>query len=130
MSADPELVRDNKLSFLVQIGVKKEPDLPNVPLLNDLAPNPEAREILEFISKSFAVGRPIGTTPGVPPERLAALRKAFDETLVDPLFIADAAKAGAEINPMDGKTLEALINDIVGAPQALKDKVKAVLPPR
>jgi len=130
MSANPELVRDKKLSILVQIGVRKEADLPNVPLLNDLAANAEDRQILEFISKSFAVGRPIGTTPGVPPERLAALRKAFDDTLLDPLFIAEAAKVGAEIKPMDGKTLEALINDILGAPQELKDRVKAVLPPR
>lgn len=50
--------------------------------------------------------------------------------LVDPVFIAEAAKVGAEIKPMDGKTLEALINDILGAPQELKDRVKAVLPPR
>jgi tripartite-type tricarboxylate transporter receptor subunit TctC len=130
MSANPELVRDKKLSILVQIGVKKEADLPDVPLLNDLATSADDRAILEFISKSFAVGRPIGTTPGVPPERLAALRKSFDDTLVDPTFIAEAAKVGAEIKPMDGKTLEGLINDILGAPPELKEKVKAALPPR
>ena len=130
MSANPDLVRENKLSILVQVGVRKEADLPNVPLLNDMAANAKDREILEFVSKSFAVGRPIGTTPDVPPERLAALRKAFDDTLVDPQFIAEAAKVGAEIKPMDGKTLESLINDILGAPQELRDRVKAVLPPR
>ncbi len=130
MSANPDLVRDKKLSILVQVGVRKEADLPNVPLLNDLAKSPQDREILDFVSKSFAVGRPIGTTPGVAPERLAELRKAFDATLVDPQFIAEATKVGAEIKPMDGKTLEALINDILGAPAELKERVKAVLPPR
>ena len=130
VSATPELVRENQISILVQIGVSKEKDLPNVPLLNDLATNADDRAILEFISKSFAVGRPIGTTPGTPPERLAALRKAFDDTLVDPVFVAEAEKARAEIKPMNGAALESLINDIMGAPQELKDKVKAALPER
>jgi tripartite-type tricarboxylate transporter receptor subunit TctC len=130
LSATPELVRDNLISILVQVGVHKEPDLPNVPLLADLATNDRDKAILEFVSKSFAVGRPIGTTPGVPPERLAALRKAFDETLVDPDFVAAAKKAHAEIKPMNGATLQALIDDILGAPQDIKDLVKAGLPPR
>jgi tripartite-type tricarboxylate transporter receptor subunit TctC len=130
MSASPDLVRNHQLSILLQVGVTKEKDLPDVPLLPDLASNADDKAILEFISKSFAVGRPIGTTPDVPPERLAALRKAFDATMVDPAFVADATKINAEIEPMDGATVQALIGDIIGAPQAIKDKVKAVMPDR
>jgi tripartite-type tricarboxylate transporter receptor subunit TctC len=130
MSASPQLRRDNLISILVQIGVKKDKDLPEVPLLYELASTPGDREILEFISKGLAVGRPIGTTPGVPPERLAALRAAFDATLIDPDFIADAKKSNAEINPMTGQVLQQLIDDVIGAPQSLKDRVKAVMPAR
>jgi tripartite-type tricarboxylate transporter receptor subunit TctC len=130
VSASPHLVNDHLLTILVQVGVRKEKDLPDVPLLTELASTPDDKAILEFICKALAVGRPIGTTPGVPAERVAALRKAFDDTLTDPAFIADASKTGAEINPMNGVTLQRLIDDVIGAPQSLKDKVKEVLPSR
>jgi tripartite-type tricarboxylate transporter receptor subunit TctC len=129
-SANPEIVKEGKLTILVQVGTRKEKDLPDVPLLPDLAANGEQRAILDFICKAFAVGRPIATTPGVPPERVAALRQAFADTLVDPAFREAAAKIGAEINPVYGDELQSLMQDIANTPQAIKDKVKAVMPPR
>ncbi|MDB5876336.1 MAG: tripartite tricarboxylate transporter family receptor, partial [Ramlibacter sp.] len=130
LSVSPNLVRDHLVTILVQIGVRKEKALPNVPLLSDLARNAEDKAILDFISQALSVGRPVGTTPGVPPERLAALRKAFDDTLADPEFLTEAARANAEINPMDGVTLQRLIEDVMNTPQDVKDKVKAILPER
>src|SRR5262249_4580235 len=129
-STDPEIVKQGKLTILVQVGVTKEKDLPNVPLLPDLAANAEQRAILEFICKAFAVARPIATTPGGPPGRLAALRHAFDETVTDPEFIEAATKIGAEIKPVHGDELQHMMHDVINAPQAIKDKVKAVMPPR
>lgn len=130
LSANPELVRERKLTMLVQIGLEREKDLPEVPLLQELAADSEQRAILDFISMAFAVGRPIATTPGVPPERLAALRKAFDDTLVDPVFIEAAAKVGAQIQPVHGEALQKLMDAVINAPPAIKDKVRAVMPPR
>jgi tripartite-type tricarboxylate transporter receptor subunit TctC len=130
MSASPQLVRDKQISILVQVGVRKEKDLPDVPLLSDFGTTAEDKAVLGFISKALAVGRPIGTTPGVPADRLAALRKAFDQTLLDKDFLSDAQKIGAEINPMNGETLQGLIGEVMGAPQDIKDKVKSVLPAR
>ena len=130
MTASPELVKNKQISVFVQVGVQREKELPDVPLLTELTTDPDSKLILEFISKSFAVGRPIGTTPGVPPERLALLRKAFIETVADPIFLAAATKSGADISPIDGVTLQALVADVVGAPESLKTKVKAVLPSR
>jgi tripartite-type tricarboxylate transporter receptor subunit TctC len=130
LSANPELVKERKLTFLVQIGVDREKDLPNVPLLPELASNSEQRAILDFISMAFAVGRPIATTPGVPPERLAALRKAFNDTVVDPEFIKAAAKVGAEIKPVYGDELQKLMDAVINAPSSIKDKVRAAMPPR
>jgi tripartite-type tricarboxylate transporter receptor subunit TctC len=129
-SASADLIRNHQLSILVQVGVKKEKDLPNVPLLVDLAETDEQRAILDFIGKAFAVGRPIATTPGVPPERMAALRKAFDDTLADPAFLADMKKAGADIGAMDGATTQKMVEEVLATPQALKDKVRAVMPER
>lgn len=130
LSANPELVRDRKLTILVQIGTEKEKDLPDVPLLPELAANDEQRAILDFISMAFAVGRPIATTPGVPPERVAALRKAFNDTVVDPVFIEAAAKAGAQIKPVYGDELQRLVDAVINAPASIRDKVRAVMPPR
>lgn len=125
----PDLVRDKKIIPIVQIGMKKDADLPDVPLLRDFAKTDEQRQILDFISRSVTVGRPIATTPGVPPERVAALRKAFDETLRDPAFLADAKKQRADIDLMTGQELAQLIDDIINAPADIRDKVREAIKP-
>ena len=130
LAASPDWLREKKVSVLVQIGLRREPQLPDVPLLTELGRNDGEREILGFISKAIAIGRPFGVGPGVPNDRVEALRKAFDATVVDPAFIADAAKHGAEIGPSSGTTVQRLVEEVVGAPAELKAKVKAVLPPR
>jgi tripartite-type tricarboxylate transporter receptor subunit TctC len=130
MAATPDWLRDKKVSVLVQIGLRREALLPDVPLLTELGRTDEEREILGFISKAIAIGRPFGTTPEVPKERVEALRKAFDDTVVDPAFLADAQKQGAEVGPTSGAVVQGLIADVLGAPPELKAKVKAVMPPR
>lgn len=129
-AANPELMKEKKLNILTQVGIAKEKDLPNVPLLSELAPNPEAKAILTFISEAMSVGRPVATTPGVPPERLAALRKAFGDMLTDPVFLAAAQKAGAELKPIDGPTLERLVNNVMGLSAEIRAKAKAAMPER
>lgn len=130
LSVQPNAFKDKLYNVLVQIGLKPDPLLPAVPMLVDLTDDPEKKAVLEFISKGLAVGRPIGTTPGVPADRVAVLRKAFDAMLVDPAFIEEAKKQSADIGPMDGATVAQLLDTVLGAPQALKDKAKATMPPR
>ena len=77
-STRPDWLRDKKINILVQIGLTKAPDLPDVPLLIDLAANDEDRAILKLLSASSTIGRPVFTSPGVPAERVKALRDAFD----------------------------------------------------
>lgn len=130
LSIQPEALKDKLYNIIVQIGIKRDPQIPDVPLLAELTNDPEKKEVLEFISKGLAVGRPIGTTPGVPPDRVAALRKAFDAMLKDAAFLDEAKKQNADIGPMDGETVAQLISAVNGAPQGLKDKAKATMPPR
>jgi tripartite-type tricarboxylate transporter receptor subunit TctC len=130
MSANPDLVRDKKLSILTQVGVARERDLPDVPLLSELTSDPEGKAVLTWICTAMAVGRPIGTTPDVPPERLAALRKAFLDTVKDPIFLAAAEKVSAEIKPIDGPTLQKMIDSVMSSPKELTDKVKVIMPDR
>jgi tripartite-type tricarboxylate transporter receptor subunit TctC len=98
-------VRDKKVNILVQMGAERAPDLPDVPLMHELAKNEADREVLEFVSLSPAMGRPFVAPPGLPAERVAALRAAFNATMKDPEFLAEAAHAKLEIDPMPGEKL-------------------------
>lgn len=130
MAASPDWVREKKVSVLVQIGLQREKLLPDVPLLTELARTDEERDVLGFITKAIAIGRPFGTNQDVPKMRVEALRKAFDDTVVDPAFLADAEKQGAEVGPTNGATVQRLIGEVLGSPPELRAKVKALLPPR
>lgn len=130
VSAFPDMVAHHRLSMLVQIGLEREADLPDVPLLPEFATTADERAVLDFITKAFAAGRPIATTPGVPPDRLAILRRAFDETVADPAFKVAAEKAGAAVKPIQGQVIASLIGDVLGAPQPIKDRVRSLLPDR
>ncbi len=129
-SAQPRLVRDKLIRPIIQIGLEKEPDLPDVPLLLDQPVAPEDRPVLEFMSKAVMVGRPIGTTPGVPAGRVNVLRRAFDATLKDPEFIAETTAQNAEIDYMSGETLAKIIDDLISAPPSVHERVRAVLRPK
>jgi tripartite-type tricarboxylate transporter receptor subunit TctC len=130
MAAKPEWIPRKLVTPIIQVGMEKEPALPHVPLLRDQPVRDEDKPLLEFISRAVTVGRPLATTPGAPPERVAALRKAFEETLRDPEFIADAKRQNAELRPMPGDQLAQLYRDLIGAPQDVKDRVKVALEPR
>ena len=130
VSISPHFISDKLIIPLIQVGLQKDPALPNTPLLRDLARKPDDQPLLDFLSKAVAVGRPITTTPGAPAERVAALRRAFDLTLKDPLFIAEAEKERAEISPMTGEQLARLVKELIEAPGDIKARVKEALEPR
>ena len=120
----PQAVANGDLHILVQISMQKEPDLPDVPRLVDLVKgDPEKESIARFLSLGMSISRSIAAPPGVPGERVALLRKAFDETVLDPQFQADAAKIGAEISAMSGAEVQRIVDEVVGAPRELRHKV-------
>lgn len=122
---DPQYVRDKLIIPLIQAGLHKESGLPDVPLLLDLAKTPEEKAAYLFLSNSVDFGHGIATTPGVPPERLAALRKAFEETMKDPAFIAEIKKGGGDVRPASAAETATIVRQLIETPQAVRDKVKA-----
>jgi hypothetical protein len=110
--------------------MEKEPELPDVPLILDQPVKPADKPLLEFMARGATIGRPLATTPGVVPERVAALRAAFAATLKDPDFIAAAAREHMEIRPMTGDKLAAMIADLIGTPADIRERVKAALQPK
>lgn len=105
-------IDDKKANFLMQFSLAKHPDLPNVPLVTDLAKTDDQRKVLKLIFGRQVMGRPFALPPGVPKARVAELRKAFDETMVDKDYLADAAKMKLEVKPVSGERIEGLIDDI------------------
>jgi hypothetical protein len=114
-------------NFLLQWGVRKNKDYPAVPLLSDLAASPEQHVVFDFVCKVASLARPIATNAGVPPERVAALRHAFDATMKDPDFQAEAERQGMDMSPMSGEELQQLVADIVNAPPAVIEKVRSAV---
>jgi tripartite-type tricarboxylate transporter receptor subunit TctC len=119
--------KEKKINILVQLALDKHPDLPDVPLVTDLATNPAQRQMLRMIFARQVMGRPFVAPPGVPPERVAALRKALMDTVADKDFLADAAKAKLEINPVDGAKVEALVKEIYATPADVAKQAAAAL---
>ena len=111
--------RDRKVNVIVQIGLEKIRDLPDVPNALDLIANPEDRRVLELILIRQEMGRPFALPDGVAQDRVAILRAAFEATLKDPAFIADAQKLQMEIDPLTGAEIEALLRTAYSAPQPI-----------
>jgi tripartite-type tricarboxylate transporter receptor subunit TctC len=122
--AHPDWVRDKSVSLLVQFSIKRHAELPDVPTAVDLARNDEERQILSAIMAAAEVGTAFFTAPGVPADRLAALRRAFDATVKDPEFLDEAQKTKLTVNPVAGEDLQKLVADVSNLPPALLEKVR------
>jgi len=126
-STRPDWLRDKKINILVQIGLTKAPDLPDVPLLMDLASNADDRAIFKLLSASSTIGRPVFTSPGVPADRVKALRDAFDAMVKDPVFLAEAANEHFDINPVSGEDMQKIVVDIVATPRPIADRLLQII---
>jgi tripartite-type tricarboxylate transporter receptor subunit TctC len=127
MATHPDWIPQKKLNLLVQAGIEKEPDLPNVPLILDLPVPPKDRPLLEFMARSSTVGRPLATTPGVPADRVAALRRAFEAAARDPDFIAAAAKEKLVVRPQSADKIAEIIVGLLDSPADVRERMKAAL---
>ena len=123
-----EWYKAGKIRVLVLIGTRT-PDLPDVPLLTDLAGNSDDREMLELFSAPYTIGKPTAMGPKVPADRVAALRAAYVATMQDPAFLADAKKLGIEIAPVSGEELASLMAKLMNLPPALLDRAKQAIAP-
>jgi tripartite-type tricarboxylate transporter receptor subunit TctC len=123
--AHPDWLRDASVAILVQFALKRHAELPDVPTAVELARNEEERAILSAIMNATEVGTAFFTTPGVPADRLTALRHAFDATMKDPELLADAQRINVGVSPLAGEDLQRLVADVSQLPPALLDKVRA-----
>jgi len=125
----PHWIKEKLLHVLVQMGLAKLAELPDVPSALELVTDPESKSVLELILIRQEAGRPFAAPPGVPLDRLAALRRAFDVTLDDPEFRADADKAQLEIEPLTAAEIERLLAEAYGTPSPIVRKAAALVEP-
>lgn len=118
-------IAEKKLVVLAQLSLAKHPELPDVPLVIDLAKTEEQRQILKLVLARQVMGRPYLAPPDLPAERVATLRAAFMETMNDKDFRADADKAQLEINPVSGEEVQKLVSEVYATPPEVIAKAKA-----
>ncbi len=123
----PEWLAKNLVTVLVQFGITPNPDMTGVPFIMDLLKDPGDRQVVHVALSQLTMARPFAGPPGIPAERVAALRTAFDETLKDPGFLADAKKQQLDIVPFDGAQIDALLKDMYATPPDLVARVKTAM---
>ncbi|HWG04001.1 MAG TPA: tripartite tricarboxylate transporter substrate-binding protein [Beijerinckiaceae bacterium] len=122
-----DMLAAKKINIILQFGYEREKDLPDVPLLIDLARNQAERQVFEMMSSNARIGQPIVSTPDVPADRLEALRTAFEAVMKDPRFLAAAKQQKLDVNPVPGKLVAEAVEKTVEAPQEAIKLFKAAI---
>jgi tripartite-type tricarboxylate transporter receptor subunit TctC len=122
-----EWLKDGRIVVPFQTGLKRHADLPDLPLISDLATSDAGRRILEFMNSDSSVGWNVVAPPEVPPDRVAALREAFDATMRDPEFLADAHKQGLEIVPGRGGEVQQVVERTLATSPDLVARLAAIV---
>jgi tripartite-type tricarboxylate transporter receptor subunit TctC len=125
----PQWLRDHDINVIMQMGLHPYPALPGVPFALDLAHNPRDRAVLELIFAKYDMSRPFMAPPDLPPERLKVLQRAFDDTMRDPAFLTEAKNIGAEIRPVSGDDVDALVKRIMDTSPDLAARARAAMTP-
>ncbi len=121
------LLAANRIQFLAQFGMTKHPDLPDVPLVIDLAPSAQDKEVLRAIIARYEMARPVFAAPEVPAERVAALRSAFEAAIADPALLKDAATQKLDIELVRGEDIAAMVASAYKLPPDLVERVKSAI---
>ncbi|MFY0691908.1 MAG: hypothetical protein JXR14_08325 [Paracoccaceae bacterium] len=125
--SDPADLGDGTLNIVVQTGLERDPDLPDVPLMQELTDDPRSKEILRYLGASAPIGRSMMIHPDTSDEVVAGLREAFQKMVADAGFLGTAEQRSAIINPASGEDMEAIMADIMGTDEALIADVLAAI---
>jgi tripartite-type tricarboxylate transporter receptor subunit TctC len=129
LSLNGDWVKEKKVNVIAQWALRKHPDLPNVPMVLELAKSEADRAALELLIARLEYGRPYFVPPGVPSDRVQALRRAFDAMMKDPEFLADAKKFSLEIDPLTGEQVQEVIARVIKTPAPVAERVRKAIEP-
>ena len=120
-------ITEKKIKILAQWALRKHPEMPDVPLILEQAKTPEQKQSLDLALARLEFGRPFFMPPNVPAERVNAIRRAFDATMKDPEFVAEAKARGQEVNPVSGPALDALIAELYATPKDVVEETRSII---
>ena len=112
-------IDEKRINVLVQLSLSRHPDLPNVPLIMDFAKSNEEKQIFKLVFARQPMGRPFLMPPGIPADRMVAVRKAFMDTMKDGEFLADTEKMKLEINPVSGDAVQEIVQQVYQTPKSI-----------
>jgi tripartite-type tricarboxylate transporter receptor subunit TctC len=127
-AAKPSWFKDGSIHVLSQFGLKRLPELPDVPTAIETADTPEKKQILTAIMSASEIGTSFFTTPKTADDRVNTLRRAFDATMVDKAFTGDLDKMGMSMGPMKGEEVQKLVQDVANITPELLEKVRKAYP--
>jgi tripartite-type tricarboxylate transporter receptor subunit TctC len=119
-------LRDKKVNILFQMGLQKHPEIPDVPLISDYARTPQDRRVFDLLFAPQDMGRPFYAPPNVPADRVKALRIAFERTLKDARYLADADRMGLEVQHRSGESVQALLERIYDYPKEVVERAMTI----
>ena len=122
----PEWIEKNLITVLAQFGITPNPEI-KAPFVLDLLKSADDKQVVRTALSQLAMARPFTAPPNTPQDRVAALRAAFDETVKDPAFLADAKKQQLDITPYSGAQIDSLMKDIYATPPELVARVRAAM---
>jgi tripartite-type tricarboxylate transporter receptor subunit TctC len=123
----PEWIENKNVAFMAQSGVRRDPELAEVPTLVELAQTPEDKQVMTLLAAPAVLGRAVAAPPGIPPARLAMLRKAFSDTMKDPEFRNALASRHLGVAPTPGEDIASFIGRAAATPKPLLDRTKKLL---
>ena len=126
-SVKPDWIAQQKVMMPVQLNAAKSPDLPDVPLIGDFATTERQRQILKLVVSRQTMGRPFMAPPGLPPDRAAALRAAFEATMRDPEFQTEAKARGQEVNPVTGAAIDRMLAELYSTPKDVTEETRRTI---
>ena len=123
----PDWIPKQTVHVLLQGGAEPNPELKGVPFVLDLARTEEEKQAIAFLYAGQGIGRPFVAPPDLPPDRLKMLRDAFNATMTDAEFVADAQKSKLDLEPEDGEHLATLIRRIYATPKPIVDRIGSLI---
>jgi tripartite-type tricarboxylate transporter receptor subunit TctC len=126
-TAHPDWLTEKKVRILMQIGLEPNKKMPGVPFVMDFAKTDDDKGVMRLIVGWTIMGRPYLAPPGIPEDRKAALRRAFEATMKDPAFLADAAKMRLDISPTTGTAIDRFLVDVYATPKRLVERAGKIL---
>ena len=129
LTAGPTWVAEGKVRILLGLGLARDPKSPDVPTAMELTDDAAKKQALELVLSQSILTRPFAAPPGLPTDRLGALRRAFDQTMTDPHFLSDVERQKLEVSPMGGAEMATLIARLNSTPQTVVDLAANAMKP-